>query len=292
MSPALEPDTLRGRDVPAYSVPPERLVVVTDRKHPLFRDSALLPFAEPLVMAMMRFGCRQALIVQRDGDRLVVVDGNKRCAAAKEANRRLRERGEPEVKLIVTPTSGEDRDVLAVSAMVNAIRFKDNPLEQAIRCRRMVDLGSTLADCAAAFGVTVATIENWMKLDDLHPEVREKVRAGELKYTVAMRLARLPRGEQVPKLRKILRAGATNANAVRAVVGGRLERVTPPDKRTLRRIADELLKQKAYAIGDGESDAFSFVEYALGRISFEEFVGCVRSGTLANAVRTVVGCRR
>jgi ParB family chromosome partitioning protein len=289
---AEQSDTLRGRTVPAFSVSPESLVVITDRKNAQFRESALEPFREELVGSIIRFGIAQALIVRRDGDRLEVIDGRKRVAAAMEANRRLRALGQPEVKCIVTLRSGTDHEVLMSSVTVNANRYQDSVLELAVLCRRIIDLGGTLTDCATACGRSIDTIENWMKLDDLHPEVRAMVRAGTLKYTVAMRLARLPRARQLGKLKLILRAGATNANAVRAVVDGRLERVTPPDKHAQRRVADELLKAKAFAVGDQESDCFSFAEWLLGRISGEELLGCLRSGVVANAVKTVIGPAR
>ncbi len=283
--------SLKGKTVPAFSVRPEDLVLVTDKKHPLYDERVHLPVDEAMVASIMYQGVAKAVIVRRNGPHLEVVDGRQRVKNAIEANKRLVEQGRPPVKVIVIPRGGEDREIFAVSVTVNEIHKPDLVLIKAAKAQRLLNLGYTLDEVGVMFGKSGQTVENWLKLCGLHRDVRNLVARGKLKYTVAMRLAALPREEQVPKLREILRAAPTNANAVRAVVGGKLERVRPPSKQQLRRIADGFLSQKEFLATEQQSDVFSFVSWVLGRISTEELLSCLSTsdgGAIGETVRVVM----
>jgi ParB family chromosome partitioning protein len=288
------PKNLRGRDVPAFSVDPDDLVLVTDRRHPLFREEVLRPIDEKMVASIMLRGVISPVVARRDGPRLEVVDGRQRTKNAREANKRLRAEGRPPVKIKVLLWNGIDKDVVGAAAAANEHRHPADVLIKAAHAQRSMHFGSTIADVATDYGVTTQTIENWLRLNDLHRDVRAYVARGELRYTVAMRLASLPREEQVPKLREILRARATNANAVRAVNGGKLEKVVPPTRQHLRRIADAFLRTENFLSTDRASDVFSFVSWVLGRISTEELLSNLTSkdaSAIGEVVRQVMNGR-
>ena len=104
-----------------------------------------------------------------------------------------------------------------------------------------------------------------------------------------MRLAKLPRKKQMAKFTKLRRAGATNANALRVVVGGKLERVCPPSKQQLRKVADEFLEQKEFLSSESSSDSYSFISWILGRISTDELLDCLASKSIVSAVKKGMG---
>lgn len=282
---------LRGRVVPMYSMDPAELVVVTDRKHPLWDERVRKPVSEEMVESIMQYGVRTPIEVRRDGPRLEVTEGRQRTRAAVEANRRLAAEGRPKKRVLVVIISGQDRDFIGASTTANEIRSGDGVLVKAAKAHRMRFLYSyTLKEIAITFGVDEATIENWLKLADLHRDVRALVSQGKLKYTVAIRLAALPRDQQVPKLRELLATRATNANAVRAVRGGKLERVCPPSRQQLRRMADYFLRQDGFLNGEKANDVYSVVSWILGRISTEELLSVLSSSEAAligDAVRSV-----
>lgn len=278
----------------AFSVFPEDLVLIKHKGHALYDERVHRPVSERLVASIMLHGVIKPVIVRRDGPRLEVVDGRQRVKAAVEANRRLRAEGGKPIKVIVVVRGGQDRDHVGALVGANEGHLIDDAILRAGKAQRMLHNGYTLREVAVSYCVTQETVENWLKLNDLHAHVRAYVARGKVSYTVAMRLAALPREQQVPKLREILAAGATNANAVRAVVNGKLERVAPPSRQLLRRLADAMLRQQDFLAAERSSDVFAFVSWVLGRISTEEFLSALSSpdaGLIGDAVRKVTGVK-
>ena len=285
------PATLRGKVVPSFSVYPEDLVLIKDRKHPLYDERVHWPVNEALVRSIMLSGVIHPILVRRNGPRFEVVDGRQHTKAAVEANRRLVKEGKPRVKVVVFPRGGQDREHTWAMVAGNVGAASDDHLLRAGKAQRLLHLGYTIDEVATMHHVTRETVENWLKLNDLHGSVRAYVARGKVKYTVAMRLAALPREEQVPKLREILAAGATNANAVRAVINGKLERVQPPTRQQLRRLADAFHKTDDFLADEARSDIYAFASWVLGRISTDEFLAMLSSpgaGPVGDAVRAVM----
>lgn len=284
--------TMRGQVAPAFFEKPENLVLVRDKKHPLYVEDVNKPLDEEMVASIMMFGVIEAIECRKNGHQYEVVNGRQRVKAAIEANKRLVEQGRPPVKIKFTIYDGEDKHIAGAVIAANEIgRRPDVVLIKAAKAQRLLNLGYTHAEVGVTFGVTAETIENWVKLCGLHRDVRALVARGKVKYTVAMRLAALPREEQMPKIRELLRTKASNANAVRAVIGGKLEKVQPPTRQHLRRIADALLHQRDFLASDKSSDVFSFVSWVLGRISTDELLSCLSTsdgGAIGETVRSVM----
>lgn len=264
---------LKGLAFNGYMVDPERLTLIEDPKHPLFDERVLLPIDPEMVANIREYGVLNPVIVRRNGDLLEVIDGRQRTKNAREANRQLRKEGFKLIRVPIMLRRGEDANLIGVAISGNEIRRPDEILIKAAKAQRMLNHGATMGDIRVAFGVkSVETIENWLKLLDLHPQIRAAVARGEVKYTVAMRLSRLRLEKQLSKWKKLRRAGATNANAVRVVVNGKLERVCPPSKQQLRRVADAFHNAKSFLSNDLASDGYSFVAWVLGRLSTDELL--------------------
>ena len=72
-----------------FHLPPEDLVLILDKDHPLYDERVELPPDESVVLNMMKYGVRVALEVRKDGPEIQVVDGRRRTINARETNRRL-----------------------------------------------------------------------------------------------------------------------------------------------------------------------------------------------------------
>ena len=283
---------LRGKTVPAYSVDPDDLTLIYDANHPLYDERVYLPLDEDMVKNIMVHGVIEPVTVRRNGDLLEVADGRQRVKNSREANKRLKKEGKSPVRIVITFRAGHDKDIYGVVVSANEFRRPDAVLIKAAKAQRMLNFGATWTEVAVNYGCTVETIENWVSLLGLHPRILKAISEGKVKYTVAMRLARLPREKQMRKFRKLCKAGATNANALRVIVGGKLERVCPPSRQQLRRVADAFVAAKGFLTSDQVSDAYAFVSWVLGRISTEELFDCLSSasaGTISEAVKKGMG---
>ncbi len=271
-----------------FLVDPDEVTLVEDKNHPLYDERVHLPVDEGLVRSIDKHGVLQSILLRRNGDLLEVAIGRQRVKAAREVNRRRREDGRPAIRIMASFRRGEDKSFIEAGIAENERRRPDEILIKAAKANRALQYGSTMEEIAEEFGVVAETVENWLKLLELHPRITAAVSRGEVRYTVAMRLAKLPREKQLAKYKKLKKAGATTANAVRVVVGGKLERVCPPSKNQLRRIADKFHEAKSFLADDAASDCYSFVAFVLGRISQDELLDCLSSsaaGLLGTAVK-------
>lgn len=284
---------LRGRTIPAYSLDPDEITIVTDPGQALYDPRIAYDLDEEMVGSIMAFGVITAITVTRDGDRIVVVDGRRRVLHAREANKRLIDLGKPPVSVPFTIRHGETHKLFEAAIAANTHRRADIAYISAIKSAQALNNGSTLPGVARAFSVTVTTIENWLSLLRLHPKILHVVKVGKIPYTVAMRLAKLPQDQQIPKFKALVKAGATNANAVRAVIGGKLEKVRPPSRQQLRRIADAIDVRAAVAKGaSGQiGDAYAVLAMVLGRISVDEALDILPAGPITEAIQKGMGLK-
>lgn len=283
---------MRGKNPRAadqvFLVDPDEVVLVEDKNHPLYDERVHKPFDEFLVRSIEKHGVLQSILLRRNGDLLEVAIGRQRIKAAREVNRRRREEGRPPIRVPASFRRGEDKDFITAGIAENERRSADAVLIKAAKANRALNHGSTMEELADDFGVVPATIINWLKLLELHPRILAAVSRGDVRYTVAMRLTKLPREQQMAKFKRLCKAGPSTANALRVVVGGKLERVCPPSRNQLRRIADKFHEAKSFLSDDAASDVYSFVSFVLGRISKDELLDCLSSsaaGLLAAAVK-------
>lgn len=192
----------------AFLIEPERLVIIEDPKHALYDERVKLPLDEKLVLNVAAYGVKQPIIVTKDGDHLVVVDGRQRARAAVEASKRLVKEGKEPLRVPVMLQRGEDADLFGVSVFLNELRQSDDIIVKAKKAQRLLDMGKSEAEVALAFGVTSAAIRQWLKMFDLAPAVRKAVEDGTISASAAAKLAALPKEEQVGELTKLRATGA------------------------------------------------------------------------------------
>jgi ParB family chromosome partitioning protein len=142
----------------------------------------------------------EPVIVAKDGDQAVVLDGRQRVKAAREANRRLVEQGVDPLRVPCVLRRGDDSDMFAVMVSANEHRATESPVEKARKVQRYINLGHTEEEAATLWGVSRMTIRNWLATLDLAPKVQKAIEDGRISPSAALPLGKLPRDEQAARL--------------------------------------------------------------------------------------------
>lgn len=225
---------------------PDVLTLVEDQGHPLYDSRVHLPLDENMVRNIMFQGVLQPIEVNKNpetGDVEVVI-GRQRVKNCREANRRLRERGEEPrlVPAIVRKVTARDRALVlsAATASENAIRQQETPITRAEKMAKQLSLGRSEEDIAILFGVGVPTVRDSLKLLDCCAAVQDAVESGQIKVNHAKQLAALKPDEQRAKVKELIAAGVgttghARSRAQRAVIDG-----DKPRMKTRKEIAAEL----------------------------------------------------
>lgn len=191
---------------------PDDLVIVgldteDGPEHYLYDERIKLPLDEQMVRNIMAFGVIQPIVGVKDGDKSLVNAGRRRVTHAREAKRRQLAQGLDTVKVPVVFRRGEEATLFGVSRAENAIRVNDTPMTNARNAQRMLDMGSSEADIAVAFGVKASTVKDWFALLGLAPKIRAAVDKGQLPSSAAVSLAALPKADQEAHLEELLKSG-------------------------------------------------------------------------------------
>jgi ParB family chromosome partitioning protein len=207
--------------------PDEIVIVGVDTKdgpeHPLYDERIKLPLDEGMVRNIQTYGVITPIAFVRDGETVLTVDGRRRVLHAREAKKRQLAAGEEPVKVPALPKRGEDAYLFGISRASNAMRVNDGPLTNARNAQRMLDMGSSEAEIAVAFGVKVSTVKDWLTLLDLATPVKNAVAKGTLSASAASGLAKLSKEEQAAHLEELLAKGvkATADNVINKVREGK-----------------------------------------------------------------------
>jgi ParB family chromosome partitioning protein len=181
----------------AYSIEPEKLVLITDKKHPLYDPRVEWPVKEELVISMMAVGYKgPAIQAFKDGDKAVVLDGRQRTKAAVEANKRLRALKCEPLCVKVLFERGEEKSLFGIQLLANENRTDDSDLERARKLQRSIDFGQSEEQAGLVLGLKPSRVKQLLSLLDLSPEVKTAVESGNLSTSAAAKLAKLPREEQ------------------------------------------------------------------------------------------------
>lgn len=259
-----------GKRLNAFAVDPKDLSLVVDENHPLYDERVAFPVDEALVRNVMVYGVLEPVLVTKEGDEVLVVDGRQRVKAAIEANRRLSERGESELRVPCMVRRGNVESLFGVSVSANEQRLDDTPLGRARKAQRLDSLGYTLGEIAIVFGVTEQAIKGWLVLSECSPKVQKAVETGMISATAAVQLATLSAQDQVSKLEELIEKAPTSgangkrprvsASAARKATGGKVA----PGKRQLKKV----LKSSRVPKG-----ARALLQWVVGELSTDEVQG-------------------
>ena len=189
----------------ALDFDPDKLMLVTDPAHPLFDERVHWPVDESMVRNIMFQGVIQPIEVTKDPDtgEVQVVTGRQRVKAAREANRRLIDRGDPPITVpgIVRRLARNERASVLSAAIAseNAIRQQETPLSMAAKMARQLRMRSE-DDVAILFGCNVQTVRATVALLDCCEDVQKAVDTGQINVTHARTLGKLEPAEQRAKV--------------------------------------------------------------------------------------------
>ncbi len=178
-------------------------------EHPLFDAESNAHKAEQddaNIANVRTFGVLKPILFERDGDRVIVVDGRTRVRWARCAAKLQKAAGEEVLVVPGLPKRGDGAMLYGISRAANTHRPDDTPLQNARNAQRLIDMGRSEEEAAIAFGVTKLTMRQWLSLLTLDPKVQRLVERG-MAIGAASKLAKLPRSEQVARLAQLKDAG-------------------------------------------------------------------------------------
>jgi len=183
-----------------FFVDPDDLVLVDDDQHALYDARVCLPVDEALAKNIAVHGVIEPVIVTKDGDAAVVVDGRQRVKAAQLANAWLEAEGKQPIKVPVMIRRGDEADLFGVLISANEHRHTDGPLERAYKAEKLLNMGRSVEEVAVAFGVTPRAIQIWQRLLELSAPVKRAIEEGRITAAAAAKLHGLPAAEQATAL--------------------------------------------------------------------------------------------
>ena len=196
----------------AFGLAPEKLTIIsldTDdgQEHPLWDPRVKLPVDEGVVQSLIAYGFAGTILVRKDGDKTVVIDGRQRVRAARIANERLKAAGKDPIEVVCIVRRSDDDDASGLANVLNRARIDDDPVTLARKAQRALDRGKTLQAVAVDFAMDKGALGRLLKILDCDDKVLKAVQSGTLSQSAAAMLAELPRAEQVSKLDEILSSG-------------------------------------------------------------------------------------
>ncbi|MCQ2399512.1 MAG: ParB/RepB/Spo0J family partition protein [Clostridia bacterium] len=151
----------------------------------VFDETALRELADSIAM----HGVLSPIIVNKSGDRYMIIAGERRFRASKLA-------GLNKVPVIVKTYN--ERQIKEISLMENLQREDLNPIEAANAMKALMnDYGLTQEDLADRIGKSRPAIANTLRLLNLAPEVMSMVSNGTLSAGHARALVSVPTADQI-----------------------------------------------------------------------------------------------
>jgi ParB family chromosome partitioning protein len=155
-------------ETPPVELPVDEIQVNAQQPRRHFDETRL----EELSASMRKNGILQPLLVRKKGDTYELIAGERRLRAARMA-------GLQNVPVHVRET--HDEEMLRLAILENVQREDLNPLEEAQAYQRLIDdFDMTQLNVAEQLGKSRSAINNALRLLNLPPELKERIRKGEL----------------------------------------------------------------------------------------------------------------
>jgi len=249
---------IEAKRVNLFLLPPEEVYIIEDEKHPLYDERVNLSLDEGMVLSIMAFGVKEPILVFKDGDKCIVIDGIQRVRSACEANKRLAKEGKEPVTVRTVLEKAPEADLFGIKLLTNECRQDDTPIAKAEKLQRYIAMGRTEEQAAIVFGQKLSSVKAHLALLDLSKSVQKAVIAGEMSVTAAAHLSGLDREQQVEALNGEAKSGkkTTVKAAKKAVKKAKGEQVEegPPGRKAIK----ELLLS-GFLDSEDALDAFAWV---------------------------------
>lgn len=196
---------------PVLLFDPEDLVLVDDQGSAIFDERINLEIKEEFILNIMAYGVIEPIVVRKNPEtgKTEVVAGRRRTLGCREANKRLKKKGEEPHWIPAVVKRGESHVLAGVMISENAHREDDTPLGQAKKVARYLDLGRSEEEAAIAIGKSVSTVKNLLRLLEAPADVRRAVENGKISAADGYKLAKLEPDEAKKRLAKLPPPGET-----------------------------------------------------------------------------------
>ncbi len=193
---------------------------------------------QELADSIAKHGVIMPIIVNKSGDRYMIIAGERRFRASKLA-------GLDKVPVIVKNYS--ERQIKEISLIENLQREDLNPIEAATAMQSlMTDYGLTQEELAERIGKSRSAIANTLRLLNLSKEVVKRVVNGTLSAGHARAMISLPEVEQIKLAERTVKEGLS----VREVEKSVKDYFDPPEVKQKKKIKMELSLELKELIGD------------------------------------------
>ena len=190
----------------------------------VFDETALRELAD----SIEKHGVIMPIIVNKSGDRYMIIAGERRFRASKLA-------GLKTVPVIIK--NYNERQIKEISLIENLQREDLNPIEAATAMRSLMnDYGMTQEELADRIGKSRPAIANTLRLLSLAPEVIKMVANGNLSAGHARTLIAVPGADQI----KLAETSVKEGLSVREVEKRVKDYFAPPEEKEKKRIKQEL----------------------------------------------------
>ena len=227
-----EKDEVNGQTVSEIDI--SLIFANPNQPRKVFDETAL----NELASSISKHGVIMPIIVNKSGDRYMIIAGERRFRASKIA-------GLSKVPVIVK--TYDERQIKEISLIENLQREDLNPIEAATAMRSLMnDYGMTQEDLADRIGKSRPAIANTLRLLTLSQEVIKMVANGELSAGHARALISVPSADQL----KIAQAVTKEGLSVRDLEKKVKEYFAPPEEKIKKKVKMELSLEMKELIGD------------------------------------------
>lgn len=124
--------------------------------------------------------------------------------------------GLEEVDAVVLPKETTDAEAALIGFLANAAR-RDNPIDEALKLKRVLGTGIAIGELASLIGVAKATLEQRVSLLELPQLLIDAAKEGVISASVALAITKLPEREQTQLEHALQQHGKLTANDVKTV---------------------------------------------------------------------------
>ena len=188
-------------------------------------DAAAL---DELAASISKHGVIMPIIVNKSGDRFMIIAGERRFRASKIAGL---------TKIPVIIKNYTERQIKEISLIENLQREDLNPIEAANAMQALMqDYGLTQEELADRIGKSRPAIANTLRLLTLNPEVIKMVAKGALSAGHARTILAIPQYDQIKIAEQIIKDGSSVRDTEKIVK----DYFIPPEEKTKKKARQEL----------------------------------------------------
>ncbi|MBQ9103729.1 MAG: ParB/RepB/Spo0J family partition protein [Clostridia bacterium] len=200
----------------------------------VFDETALKELAD----SIEKHGVIMPIIVNKSGDRYMIIAGERRFRASKIA-------GLTKVPVIIK--NYNERQIKEISLIENLQREDLNPIEAATAMRSLMDdYGLTQEDLADRIGKSRPAIANTLRLLSLSPQVIKMVAGGTLSAGHARAIISMPETDQI----KFAEVAVKEGLSVRDVEKKVKDYFMPPEEKAKKKVKMELSAELKELVGE------------------------------------------